>query len=152
MSHNESNKSITVLLIVKNLTKLIDKERVKMLKKLGLLAIVFLVGCTSAKKSSEVQAVRVPISPYLKMSCPELVTEQQTLFRELEASGVAVDKQYQSEKNTELVTWILFAPAAFWMKGNETEASRFAAQKGQMEAINEALKINKCGIQAKVSD
>ena len=67
------------------------------------------------------------------------------LLSEVEASGVAVDKAHDSDQTTELVTWILFAPAAFWLEGNETEASRYAAQKGQAEAINEALRINKCG-------
>lgn len=103
------------------------------------------IGCTTAKKSSDIQAVRMPVGPYLKMSCPELVSEQQALIKEVESSGHAVDKKYQSEKNTELVTWILFAPAAFWLDGNATEVAKFSAQKGQMEAMNEALKINQCG-------
>ncbi len=109
------------------------------------LIVLSVIGCTTAKKSSDIQAVRVPVSPYLKMTCPELVTEQQTLLKEVEAAGLAVDKKYQSEKNTELVAWILFAPAAFFLDGNSAEASKFSAQKGQMEAMNEAIKINQCG-------
>ena len=111
-----------------------------------LLIISFLMlGCSSAKKRSEIQAVRTPIAPYLKLTCQELVDEQQSLMKDLEASGVAVDKAYSSDKTTEIVTWVLFAPAAFFLKGNENEASKYASQKGQMDTINEALKVNKCG-------
>ena len=44
-----------------------------------------------------------------------------------------------------IVTWLLFAPAAFFIEGNEVQASKYAAQKGQLDTINEALKVNKCG-------
>ena len=112
---------------------------------LFLIASTLLFGCSSAKKRSEIQAVRAPIAPYLKMSCQELVDEQLSLSKDLEAAGVAVEKAYQSDKTTEIVTWLLFAPAAFFLEGNETEASKYAAQKGQMNTINEAMKVNKCG-------
>jgi|TARA_B110000908_G_scaffold136669_1_gene162003 hypothetical protein len=82
---------------------------------------------------------------YLKMTCQELITEQRILLSEVEASGTAVDKAEASDKTTELVTWILFAPAAFWLEGNEAEVAKLAAQKGQLDAINESLRINKCG-------
>ena len=55
-----------------------------------------------------------------------------------------MDKDYQSDKNTELVTWILFAPAAFWMDGNAESAGKLAALKGQLETIQEAQKVNGC--------
>ena len=107
--------------------------------------ILVISGCSTAKKSNEVQAVRAPMAGYLKMTCQELITEQRILLSEVEASGIAVDKAEASDKTTELVTWILFAPAAFWLEGNEAEVAKFAAQKGQLDAINESLRINKCG-------
>jgi hypothetical protein len=108
-------------------------------------AILILSSCSTAKKSHEVQAVRAPMAGYLKMTCQELVSEQRILLSEVEASGIAVDKAEASDKTTELVTWILFAPAAFFLEGNETEVAKYAAQKGQLDAINESLRINKCG-------
>jgi hypothetical protein len=83
--------------------------------------------------------------PYLRMTCPELITEQRILLNEVEASGIAVDKAHDSDTTTEIVTWVLFFPAAFWLEGNQEEVARYAAQKGQLDAIGEALKINKCG-------
>ena len=64
---------------------------------------VAITACTSAKRSHEIQAVRVPVGPYLKMTCGELVTEQKLVLTELEAAGASVDKKYDSEKTTELV-------------------------------------------------
>ena len=107
-------------------------------------AAVILAGCSSAQKASEVQAVRAPIAPYLKMSCEELATEQSLLIRDAESARAAVDSAYESDKTMEVVTWILFAPAAFAMDGNQAEASKLASIKGQMEAVVEAQKINKC--------
>ena len=109
-----------------------------------LITLTILSACTTAKKSYEISAVRAPVAPYLRMTCQELVTEQRLLQSEMESGGVSVDKKYHSEKNTELVAWILFFPAAFMYDGNEKEASQFAAKKGQIDAINEALIINKC--------
>ena len=108
------------------------------------LGAFFVTGCSTAQKASEVQAVRVPIAPYLKMDCKELATEQATLLREAEALRSQVDKEYQSDKNTELVTWILFAPAAFWMDGNAESAGRLGSLKGQLETVQEAQKVNGC--------
>jgi len=101
-------------------------------------------GCSTAQKASEVQSVRAPIAPYLKMTCKELGTEQNAVYREAETLGAQVDKDYQSDKNTELVTWILIAPAAFWMDGNAESAGKLAALKGQLETIQEAQKVNGC--------
>jgi hypothetical protein len=108
------------------------------------LGAIFMTGCSTAQKSSEVQAIRVPIAPYLKMDCKELATEQSSLLREAEGLRTQVDKEYQSDKNTELVTWILFAPAAFWIDGNAESAGKLASIKGQLETVQEAQKVNGC--------
>ena len=98
------------------------------------------------KNISQISAIRTPVGPYLKMSCQELITEQRVILAEFEAAGASVEKSYRSEKNTELVTWLLFFPAAFMLDGNQEQASAYAAKKGQLDAVNEALQINKCGV------
>lgn len=117
-----------------------------MLKKLVITTITTLVlaGCSSAQKSSEVQATRASVAPYLKMTCEELASEQSLLIRDAESARSAVDSAYDSDKTVEVVTWILFFPAALALDGNQEEASKLAALKGQMEAVTEAQKINKC--------
>ena len=88
---------------------------------------ILISGCSTAQRATDVSAIRVPIAPYLKMTCQELATEQNALVTQAQSVGAQVDDSYRSDKNTELVTWILFAPAAFWMDGNQKEASQLAS-------------------------
>ena len=109
-----------------------------------LFLIVLISACTTAKKSKDIPVVRVSSAPYLKMTCQELGIERRVTIEKLEAARRDVDDSYSSEKNTELVTWLLFAPAAFFLEGNAEEAAAFAQAKGTYEAIEEARTINKC--------
>jgi hypothetical protein len=109
-----------------------------------LVLIISISSCTTAKRSSDVPIVRVSTVPYLKLTCKELSTERRVTIQKLEAARKSVDDSYSSEKNTELVTWILFAPAAFMLEGNAEEAAQFSQAKGTYEAIEEARAINKC--------
>ena len=106
--------------------------------------LLVLAACSSAQKASDVAAVRMPVAPYLKMDCQELATEMSTLSREAEGVRSQVDSSYSSDKTKEAVAWILFAPAALFMEGNQAEAGKLASLKGQLEAVQEAQKINNC--------
>jgi len=114
--------------------------------------LLVLSGCSTAKKSEDVQAVRAPVAPYLRMSCDELFTEQRVLIERLDMSRKAVDKAYNSDKTTEVVTWVLFAPAAFFLEGNQKEATEFSATKGQYDAVQEAVSIKKCASEMKAQN
>ena len=109
-----------------------------------ILSLVIIASCSSAQKASEVNAARVSVAPYLSMDCVALATEQNTLLRDAQALGAQVDEEYSSDKAAELVTWILFAPAAFFIDGNAQSAAKLASIKGQLEAVQEAQKINEC--------
>lgn len=78
------------------------------------------------------------------MSCDELYTEQRVLIERLDMSRKAVDSAYDSDKTTEVVTWVLFFPAALLLEGNQQEAAEFSATKGQYDAVQEAIAIMKC--------
>ena len=110
----------------------------------AILVLCIAIGCSTAQKASEVAAIKVSVGPYLKMSCSELATEQNDLLNAAQAAGAQVDSSHQSDKNAELVAWILFAPAAFMIDGNQEEAARLASIKGQLEAVQDAQKVNKC--------
>jgi outer membrane murein-binding lipoprotein Lpp len=105
---------------------------------------IVLAGCSSAQKASEVNAVRVSVAPYLQMDCKALATEQNSLLTEARSLGAQVDSEYNEDKGAELVAWILFAPAAFFIDGNPESAGQLASIKGQLEAVQEAQKINDC--------
>ena len=107
-------------------------------------SVIFLVGCSSAQKASEVQVAHTPISPYLKMECRELLSEQSHLLDKVAAARSAVDDAYQSDKSTELVTWLLFFPAAVMLEGNQKEATALSVAQGQYNAIKDAIAVNGC--------
>lgn len=115
-------------------------------------AVITLTACSSAKKSTDVSSVRVPVSPYMRMTCDELFSEQRVLQNNLEMTRAAVDKSYNSDKTTEVVAWVLFAPAALFLEGNQKEATDFAATKGQYEAVQEAVSIKKCASEMKAQE
>ena len=109
-----------------------------------ILSLIIIVSCSSAQKASEVNSARVSIAPYLKMDCKALATEQTSLVKEAEILGALVDQEYTSDKNTELVAWVLFTPAILLVDGNAESAAQLASIKGQLEAVQEAQKINEC--------
>jgi hypothetical protein len=113
---------------------------------LSLIIVMVVASCSTAQRATDVDAIRVPIAPYLKMTCQELATEQNSLVSDARAAGAKVDDSYRSDKNTELVTWVLFWPAVFWMDGNQGDASKLASLKGQLDTIQEAQKVNKCSL------
>jgi outer membrane murein-binding lipoprotein Lpp len=118
----------------------------RMVKLFSVFATVLLAGCSNAQKASEVSSIRIPVAPYLKMDCNELATEMTGLVKDAEVLRAQVDSSYESDKALEAVTWILFAPAAFFMDGNADESGKLATLKGQIEAVQEAQKINKCSL------
>ena len=105
---------------------------------------LLLIGCTSAQKAHEVNAIRIPIAPYLKMTCKELATEQSLLIKDAEAAGAKVDSSYSSDKTAEVVGWLILWPTLFFIEGNQEETQKLAAIKGQLDSVAEAMKINKC--------
>ena len=116
-----------------------------MKKLFTLIVLTFLISaCTTAQRATDVNSIRIPIAPYLKMTCKELATEQNQLVKDAQSMSTEVDAAYKSDKTAEIVAWILFAPAAFMIDGNQEQASKLAAVKGQLEAVQEAMKVNDC--------
>ena len=109
------------------------------------LLIVILTSCTSARKSSEVPNTYVSSVMYKNFNCKELIQESDKL-RAVE-SGLAsvVDKNYKSQKDIELVTWILFWPASFGLDEKKSDADALAKARGELEAIRVAMISKNCG-------
>ena len=105
---------------------------------------VLLVACSSAKKASEVSAVYVPASRYANMTCDQLVNEAESLRRATPALESAVDKHRSNQTTIEVVTWILFWPAALALDKGETESNALANARGELQAIQQALMTNNC--------
>ena len=100
--------------------------------------VVLLTGCSSAQRSSEVNAVYVPADQYKSMSCTELSASAEELRKRTPALAKAVDDARQTDKLVEAGGWLLFAPALLFMDGNAEESAALASAKGQLDAIRTA--------------
>ena len=101
-------------------------------------AVVLLSGCSSAQRSSEVNAVYVPADQYKSMSCQQLSSSAEELRKKTPALAKAVDDARKKDKLVEAGGWILFAPALLFMDGNAEESAALASAKGQLDAISTA--------------
>ena len=107
--------------------------------------LIVLAGCSSAPKSNEVGAAYVSSAQYAALTCDQLINEAESVRRSVPGLEAAVDKHQESQKTVELVTWILFWPAAFALDKGTENSSQLAKAKGELEAISLAMKSKKCG-------
>lgn len=111
---------------------------------LALAAVAALAGCSSAPKSNEVAAAYVPTAQYQAMTCDQLVAEAEGIRRALPALSSSVDEHRKNQDGVELVTWILFWPAAFALDKGEGKSAQLARAKGEYDAISLALRTKNC--------
>lgn len=110
-----------------------------------IISALALVGCSSAPKSSEVAPDYVSPVHYEAMSCDRLSLEEQALRRAVQANTAAVDKHRDQQTGVEVVTWVLFWPAAFFLDKGTEHSTKLARVAGELEALNAAKRIKKCG-------
>lgn len=111
---------------------------------LAVAAVAATAGCSSAPKSNEVAAAYVPTAQYQAMTCDQLVAEAEGIRRALPALSSSVDEHRKNQDGVELVTWILFWPAAFALDKGEGKSSQLARAKGEYDAISLALRTKNC--------
>lgn len=104
-----------------------------------------LVGCSSAPKSSEVSAAYVSTALYQNMSCDQLIAQAESVRRAIPALEQNVDSHRSNQTGVEVVTWVLFWPAAFLLDKGEAKSGELARAKGEYQAIDLALRTKKCG-------
>jgi PBP1b-binding outer membrane lipoprotein LpoB len=125
---------------------MMDKKMRTIITTLALSTSALILGaCSSAPKANEVSAAYVPASQYQSMTCEQLITEAESIRRSVPALESAVDKHRSNQTGVEVVTWLLFWPAAFALDKGEATSSQLAKAKGELEAISLAMKSKKCG-------
>lgn len=121
-------------------------------KIVGIMAAAVIVGaCSSAPKSNEVSAAYVPIAQYNNHTCDQLISEAESIRRSVPALESAVDKHRESQTNVELVTWILFFPAALALDKGEGASSQLAKARGELQSVQTALIAKHCSSQLSAS-
>lgn len=122
----------------------------KILKWVGVAAVaaslVALGGCSSAPKANEVSAAYIPSANYANLTCEQLVTEAEAVRRSVPALEQAVESHRSNQTGVEVVTWLLFWPAAFALDKGEKQSGELAKARGELEAISLAMKSKKCGM------
>ena len=108
-----------------------------------LILTILVTACSSAQRAIEVSSIRLPITPYLKMSCKALVSAHSQLIRDAQSMSAEVDSTYRHDKDIQHISWVVW-PVAFFINGNQEQASKLAAIKGQGEAVQLALEVNEC--------
>lgn len=108
---------------------------------------IIMAGCSSAKKANEVSAAYVPMSRYSSMTCEQLVNEAESIRRTTPALESAVDKHRSQQTGVEVVTWLLFFPAALALDKGEKETNELAQARGEIQAVQQALTTHNCGNQ-----
>ena len=108
------------------------------------LAIALLAGCSSAQKSSEVAACYVPSYSYNNFSCDQLINEAENLRARTPALAAAVDAHRKNQTGVEVVTWVLFWPAAFLLDKGAEQSTALCRAKGELEAIQQVLRTKDC--------
>lgn len=114
-------------------------------------AAVIVSACSSAPKSNEVSAAYVPIAQYNNHTCDQLISEAESIRRSVPALESAVDKHRESQTNVELVTWILFFPAALALDKGEGASSQLAKARGELQSVQTALIAKHCSGQLSAS-
>ena len=110
-----------------------------------ILSSLLIISCSSAKKSSEITTKYVPASNYSNLSCDQLLVEAEIIRARTPGLAAAVDKHRKNQTGVEVVTWVLFWPAAFLLDDGDQMSSELAEAKGQLEAIQQNLYSKKCG-------
>ena len=108
-------------------------------------SLVSIVACSSAPKATEVSAAYVPAGFYTNMTCEQLIAEAEAVRRSVPALENAVNTHRSNQTGVEVVTWVLFWPAAFFLDKGEATSSQLAKAKGEVEAIGLAMRAKKCG-------
>jgi hypothetical protein len=111
----------------------------------ALIGSAMLSGCSGAPRAADVSAEYVPTAQYSNYSCEQLFAEAESLRRSTPALEAAVDSHRATQTGVEVVTWVLFWPAAFLLDDGDKQSSQLAQARGQLQAIQMQLQNKKCG-------
>lgn len=111
----------------------------------GVACAAAVVGC--AKSSDEVTATYVSPNQYGSYSCPQLSEEASRISSRASIAAGTQDQKRSNDSVATGVAIIVFWPAAFLVGGNDQNTAELARLRGEMEAIEQASVLKRCGIQ-----
>lgn len=103
-----------------------------------------LTGCATASKDIATSSVS-PLQ-YQPYDCEMLSVESQRLSSRVTELGGRLDTAASNDKAIAGVGIILFWPALFLLGGNKGNEADYARLKGEVDALNTAALLKKCGM------
>ncbi len=115
-----------------------------MFRKLSVLVVLGLVGCSSS--AAEIRPVYVSPLQFQHLSCAQIAGEAERVSRRAaEVSGVQ-DTKASNDAVATGVAIVLFWPAAFMIKGDGQTAAELARLKGEFETLEKVSIEKNCGL------
>lgn len=103
-----------------------------------------IIGC--AKQSSEITASYVSPYQFEQLSCQQLGDEAGRLSARAAALAGEQDSKATRDAVATGVAIVVFWPAAFFVRGNDTQTAELARMRGEMEAIEQVSNRKRCSI------
>lgn len=100
-----------------------------------------------ATKSKKIEAAYVSPIGYEAYTCDQLGLEAQRVSSRAAALSGQQDQQAKKDAVAVGVSLVLFWPAAFLVKGDNTTAAEISRMKGEMVAIEQVSTQKQCGFQ-----
>lgn len=105
-----------------------------------------------AKSSGNVEAAYVSPALYEGMNCTQLSEEARRVATRANAVAGVQDKNATRDAVATTAAAVIFWPAAFFIRGNGTNAAELAQLKGQLETIQMVSEQKKCGLTFRTVD
>lgn len=107
-------------------------------------ASIVLSGC--AEKASEVEAAQVSTIGYDRLSCGQIAEEATRVSQRAQDVSGQQNKAAQNDAVATGVALVVFWPAAFFIKGNKSQAAELSRLKGELNALEITSVKKNCGI------
>lgn len=110
-------------------------------------ALLALGGCAS--RPDDISAAYVSPLPYQQLTCEQLAIEAQRVSTSAVAAAGAQNQQASNDAVATAIGVVVFWPALFLIKGDNSKAAEVARLKGEMQAIEQASLAKQCDIRFK---
>jgi hypothetical protein len=111
---------------------------------ISLLAVVGLVGCSTASKN--ISASYISPLTYQNFDCAQLTAEATRVNTRANQLAGRLDEAAANDKALVGVSLLLFWPAAFALGGTKEQEAAFARLKGERDAIEQTMIQKKCAM------
>jgi|TARA_B100001093_G_C26666709_1_gene944353 hypothetical protein len=103
-----------------------------------------LIGCATAPDKLSTQYI--PASTYSNLDCDQIAGSLRQKNGRLQNLYASLDKEASNDGIQMGVGMLLFWPALFFLEGGDSpEAAEYSRLKGEVDALNEASVLKKCG-------